>query len=184
MKNNRCKKGFTLIELLVVVLIIGILAAIAMPQYQKAVWKSRAAELITQTKNLYTAQQAYFMEHGDSADNFDELSIDFNSLTRNTALAQSYGVQDAYVKGNGDVFVYIQYTGENKKRSAAIFATGPYAMNGFVIHNVDGTHCGKAFQAGEMFCQEYTAETTGFCTKLFKGTLYADCGDIRYYKMP
>ena len=61
MKNN---KGFTLIELLVVVLIIGILAAIALPQYQKAVEKARAAELVTWVGNAKKAVDIWLLEQG------------------------------------------------------------------------------------------------------------------------
>ena len=190
MKNNGCKKGFTLIELLVVVLIIGILAAIALPQYQKAVWKSRAAELMTQARNVYNAQQAYFMEHGHFADNFDLLPIDFKGLTRNTALAQSMGVDDGYVKGDGDSFIWLesdpQNDGVDYGTSGAAFGKGPYAMCGFMFQNQEGSRCGVYRTQGQLLCVDNSEQGTDFCTKLFKGKDAAETcsGGDRQYAMP
>ena len=62
MEHN--KKAFTLIELLIVVLIIGILAAIALPQYQKAVEKTRLTQNIVNVRALYDALELYRLENG------------------------------------------------------------------------------------------------------------------------
>jgi len=72
------KKGFTLIELLVVVLIIGILTAVAVPQYQKAVEKARMSEAIILTKAIAAAHQRYYMEHGAylGPDDMQQLDIE------------------------------------------------------------------------------------------------------------
>lgn len=67
-------KGFTLLELLVVVLIIGILAAIALPQYKKAVEKTRISEALLILNNFYRAYQICLLSHED------EDCMDFNAL--------------------------------------------------------------------------------------------------------
>ena len=70
------KTGFTLIELLVVVLIIGILSAVALPQYQKAVLKSRYVQLMVSMKPVYEAWQVYYMTHGHYTNQWEELDVD------------------------------------------------------------------------------------------------------------
>jgi len=75
MKNKRIKQGFTLIELLVVVLIIGILASVALPQYQLAVDKSKYTTLMPLVRAIKNAEEAYYLENNEYASNLEQLDI-------------------------------------------------------------------------------------------------------------
>lgn len=86
--NNGCNNGFTLIELLVVVLIIGILAAVSLPQYQKAVEKSHATEVLAQLKTLAQAEYIYFLANGKYTDQWDELDVGFSGTPQGIYMLQ------------------------------------------------------------------------------------------------
>ncbi len=88
LRKGRRKNGFTLIELLVVVLIIGILAAVAVPQYQKAVMRSRYATLKNMTKSIADAQEVYYLANGQYATRFDKLDINIGGTPANSADSQ------------------------------------------------------------------------------------------------
>ncbi len=74
-KNVVNKAGFTLLELLVVVLIIGILAAIALPQYKRSIAKARAMEAIINLKAISEAQKRYMLLYGVYTTNLNDLDI-------------------------------------------------------------------------------------------------------------
>ena len=67
--------GFTLIELLVVVIIIGILVAIALPQYNKAVFNSRAAKALVHVRAFDQSQADFYLTHGYYANQWNNLLI-------------------------------------------------------------------------------------------------------------
>lgn len=76
---RRFRRGFTLIELLIVVVIIGILAAIAVPKFQNSKGKANAATLKSDLRNLATAQEAYFYENLTYTTNLTNLNVSLTS---------------------------------------------------------------------------------------------------------
>ena len=112
MKN----RAFTLVELLVVVLIIGILAAIAVPQYQKAVMKANLHKGIPLVESLYQAQQAYYLANGDFATDIDDLDLTIpkdESCKKTQTTATSYYSCSFGIIGMWNNFTNMQYITTN-----------------------------------------------------------------------
>ena len=170
-------RGFTLLELLVVVLIIGILAAVALPQYQKAVWKSRTAEMAILLKSVAQAEQAYFLENGTYTNNWDQLALDVplevtNDTPCGMGIASSWRKKGNFTLALGDTLNYAIIE--------SAYNEGPYMCAGLFYVLEDKTD--NAFSPG-IHCVEYKARDGSFCTKIMNnpqqvGTL----GGWKFYK--
>ena len=162
------KKGFTLIELLVVVLIIGILSAIALPQYQKAVWKSRNTQLKTVTASLAQAQQTYYMANGRWAGNFDELDIDLPLQAGTKTCSYTTAGTEAVRKGKNFEVLITSADLQSEGNITAVWTEGPYKCDGFFWGS----------QSKQIKCREITVDD--FCTKIENGTRTSDATTILY----
>ncbi len=162
MKNN---KAFTLIELLVVVLIIGILAAVALPQYQKAVEKSKAAQAFAMIRTVAAAQEAYHMANGTYATTLDELAVDIPWTET------EYWAGGARGYSNKDWSLQLYHTASGEGISVGRIS-GPYTGAGF-LYLLDSVK----FSTHKLLCDEkpygannivFSKNTGDYCKKIFK----------------
>ena len=173
-------KGFTLIELLVVVLIIGILAAIALPQYQKAVTKAHMAKMRTMLEEVVRAGKLYYLRTGEYPTSFDDLDI---NLSLEHVGTPSCGANLNHKKDalGGDGFEISLADNSQTKYNyvSAYFTTGKYKCRGWSYY---WKYPPKPALENRTFCAEhYYGRACGsgcepgiLCNKIHGGWKYYD----------
>ena len=162
MKNANMSRlgGFTLIELLVVVLIIGILAAMAMPQYFKAVERSRMTEAVTIMDSIEKAQRRKFLQTNRYAEDFRGLDVAPKGATGD----EYYTKGDPVTGAGGNGFKIYLYPGEFNSAAVNAFrvingdpsdASLQYQYTLVRFYQSDNVSCLGDNQAGEELCADF-----------------------------
>ena len=163
------KMGFTLIELLVVVLIIGILAAVALPQYQVAVEKSRASQAFTLARALHSAQEEYKMTNGEYTRYFDDLSVGTGLSSSGT---NTCGLDSPDIRYTHDFAVTLGTTGQYTGDVAVVRNDGKYQC--YAI----------GFIEGKIYCSEFPYKhQESFCSKMLAGKFAFSTRNWNHYEL-
>ena len=167
-----CDSGFTLIELLIVVLIIGILAAVALPQYQKAVQKSKAMQGLAILKPITDSISIYYLANGECPSSFSDLDISLPSDFTGTDVGYKTSAVDS--RSNGQWSITLEKYIPNNVCGVHIGQLiGDYRGAGFSYFET--IHPG--YNAHQLYCNEFVYNTDypfekeegSFCSKIFQG---------------